>query len=491
MRLADVINKKIRKWNRFAQPRMMNVTDKAGKAAALGLAGAILGVPILFANPNGTKADVHLQLQLPDGYTQMGTIGGTATDVASGQVVMVGVPDIDSGRIDFHQLDNPVVEIGDGLPSKYDLIQNYPNPFNPATVIRYDLSKTENVRIDVLNSVGQHVKTLFDGNVNAGMHDVTWNGTDDSGGGVSAGLFFARLSVGDYNEVIKMIKSDGTITSGGVSFAPKLVKADEGAVTGVEYRFNIYGANIDSTSFTQRIVNDTTIVVPVQGKINVIPWSFVFNEADSSQLDLSQKVDAVFGVNTYGTEKRIPFLTTINPMTDFSAYVTDVMNHQILPDSRVEINGVTYRCDANGHIQMQINPADSLDVPAWAEDANADTANTFAAKFRAPMREDWANPAELPVTTYDSLAYNVPENLRVNPELFRAFMQEGNFIGGLPFAHPEGLKSIDWQHAQNPVPNPNGLHGFVYWIDRDYAASLSSDYKTFSQTSDLFSAAWR
>lgn len=305
-----------------------------------------------------TYADVHLQLQLPDGYTQLGNIGANAIDDATGQLVMMGIPNLTTGEIDFYKLNTPVMERGGNLPSDYDLSQNYPNPFNPMTNMQYDLPKPGHVTIDIFNSKGEHVKTLVDRNVGAGMQTVSWDGTDDFGRGVSAGLYLARMSAGDYNEVIKMIKTDGTVASGrGGGFITGLAKPAGVNDNGVVYRFNVYGDNIEPNSLVQRIVNDTSMVVPVQGKIDVNPLSLSFNEADSSQIDLSQKVNAAFGVSSYrvdnpngnlivdvngdylkvkgsdgdvngnfpfdlivrdnhGTEKRIQFPTTINPMSD-------------------------------------------------------------------------------------------------------------------------------------------------------------------------------
>jgi hypothetical protein len=487
MTLYDGIKWTIRKWNRYAQPRMMPVKGKGRKTVAYGLAGVIFGAPFLFANPNSTTADVHLQLQLPDGYIQMGTIGGTATDIATGQVAMVGVPNIDAGRIDFYKLNTPVKKRGSDLPSKYDLSQNNPNPFNPTTNMQYNLPKPENVRIDVLNSLGQRVKTLVDENIGAGMHDVRWDGTDDFSRGVSAGLYFARMSAGDYTEVKKMIKSDGTNSGGGI-FAPRLAKAAGVNDSGVEYRFDVYGANIDSTSLIQRIVNDTTMVVPVQERITVNPWSFVFNEGDSSQVDLGQKVNAGIGISGYrlenvngklvavvngnylkvkgtdgdvngtnllselvatgqhGTEKRYQFPTTINPMTDIPIRTFDVqyLKERMagtaggIPGS-VMIDGRIYSTDANGLLNVQVSPRDCVEVKvSTTKDNNPDS---FASLFWVPVKADYSKMLNIPVVSYDSLSYNT--TIPISPQTFKDFAGEGVFNPQNGADYP-GMKGFDW-----------------------------------------------
>jgi hypothetical protein len=91
------------------------------------------------------------------------------------------------------------------LPTEFALRQNAPNPFNPSTVIVYDLPKATNVRLDIYNVLGQKVKTLVDGFQNAGTQNVIWDGHDQSGASVASGVYFYRISAGDFNATKKMM----------------------------------------------------------------------------------------------------------------------------------------------------------------------------------------------------------------------------------------------------------------------------------------------
>ncbi len=82
---------------------------------------------------------------------------------------------------------------------------NYPNPFNPSTAIRFELSKTENVKLDIYNVKGQLVKTLVNGMRNQGQHKVTWNGSDNTGKTVTNGIYFYKLSDGKDTITKKMV----------------------------------------------------------------------------------------------------------------------------------------------------------------------------------------------------------------------------------------------------------------------------------------------
>ena len=77
------------------------------------------------------------------------------------------------------------------------LRQNVPNPFNPATVIRYELSAPVAVELHVYDLAGRLVDTLQAGPQAAGAHEVTWQGRDEGGRGVAAGVYVYRLRAGD------------------------------------------------------------------------------------------------------------------------------------------------------------------------------------------------------------------------------------------------------------------------------------------------------
>ena len=86
------------------------------------------------------------------------------------------------------------------LPSSTRLVGAAPNPFNPTTSIHFELSARAEVMLEVYNVSGQRVKTLASGSWDGGRHSVTWNGTDDSGRGVSSGVYFTLFRSGGKTE---------------------------------------------------------------------------------------------------------------------------------------------------------------------------------------------------------------------------------------------------------------------------------------------------
>ncbi len=91
------------------------------------------------------------------------------------------------------------------VPVDYELKQNYPNPFNPETVIPFQLSVKSNVKIEVFNILGHKIKTLHNSTLSTGSHQVTWDGSNDAGNSVAAGMYFYRIQAGSFQAVKKMI----------------------------------------------------------------------------------------------------------------------------------------------------------------------------------------------------------------------------------------------------------------------------------------------
>ncbi len=93
----------------------------------------------------------------------------------------------------------------DFTPLSYELRQNYPNPFNPNTTIEYALNKNSQVNLEVYNMLGQKVRSLVNGQVSVGDYKVVWNGKNDHGEFLSSGVYFYKLSIGNFSGVRKMI----------------------------------------------------------------------------------------------------------------------------------------------------------------------------------------------------------------------------------------------------------------------------------------------
>jgi parallel beta-helix repeat protein len=91
------------------------------------------------------------------------------------------------------------------VPDSYALYQNVPNPFNPVTTIRFDLPDATHVRLSVYNVKGELVASLIDRHMAGGRQEITWSAVDNTGRPISSGVYFYRLTAGDFVKTMKMV----------------------------------------------------------------------------------------------------------------------------------------------------------------------------------------------------------------------------------------------------------------------------------------------
>jgi hypothetical protein len=85
------------------------------------------------------------------------------------------------------------------------LYQNQPNPFNPRTAIQFSVAEGGPVALVIYDVGGRLVKTLLNGTVDSGLHNVVWDGTGDAGRKVGSGIYWSQLKAGDYISTKKMV----------------------------------------------------------------------------------------------------------------------------------------------------------------------------------------------------------------------------------------------------------------------------------------------
>jgi hypothetical protein len=85
-------------------------------------------------------------------------------------------------------------------PEKTVLSQNYPNPFNPSTEIAFTLEQDGHVSLIIYDLLGREIRTLLDKTMTQGSYTVTWDGRGAFGADLPSGIYFYRLTSGNFNE---------------------------------------------------------------------------------------------------------------------------------------------------------------------------------------------------------------------------------------------------------------------------------------------------
>ena len=93
-----------------------------------------------------------------------------------------------------------VSPISSAIPDNFSLEQNYPNPFNPVTKIIFSIPNKSYASLKVYDITGREIRSYINSNISAGKYSV-----DFDGNGLSSGVYFYRLTAGDFIQTRKMV----------------------------------------------------------------------------------------------------------------------------------------------------------------------------------------------------------------------------------------------------------------------------------------------
>ena len=124
--------------------------------------------------------------------------GVQALTFGKGEYLFIGTAG--AGILKSSQPFTSIRDLTGPVAAVFSLDQNYPNPFNPSTTIRFTLSHRAQTTLTVFNLLGQQVSVLINGEVSAGSHAVTFDGSD-----LASGVYFYRIHAGDFVQTKKLM----------------------------------------------------------------------------------------------------------------------------------------------------------------------------------------------------------------------------------------------------------------------------------------------
>jgi hypothetical protein len=99
---------------------------------------------------------------------------------------------------------DPVSSVPDGGVPRGPAVRAYPNPFNPVSTVDVAVERDGRVVAEIFDAKGRLVKSLKDGFLPAGVHQLRWNGDTDAGTNAASGVYFVKVTVGGRTSATKI-----------------------------------------------------------------------------------------------------------------------------------------------------------------------------------------------------------------------------------------------------------------------------------------------
>jgi photosystem II stability/assembly factor-like uncharacterized protein len=94
----------------------------------------------------------------------------------------------------------PISPIFSELPQSFELLQNYPNPFNPNSKFKFQMPKSEFVKLKVYDALGKEIQTLVNEQLSPGTYEVDFDGSN-----LPSGVYYYKLEAGSFTKTRKMV----------------------------------------------------------------------------------------------------------------------------------------------------------------------------------------------------------------------------------------------------------------------------------------------
>jgi photosystem II stability/assembly factor-like uncharacterized protein len=147
----------------------------------------------------------------------------TQNEGASWQVLGEGLPNAPVLDLKFHQgtrtlvagthgrsMFSLILPLASGTDDTPALARSldlscHPNPFNPMTTLRFRLASDGFVSLEIFSPRGERVARPLQGRLEAGNHEIRWDGRDSAGRTLPSGVYLARITTGDQSSTTKLV----------------------------------------------------------------------------------------------------------------------------------------------------------------------------------------------------------------------------------------------------------------------------------------------
>ena len=132
----------------------------------------------------------------------------TLTGVSDDGTVMVGIGM--DGEFPFYHRSFIIRTYATGVAGESEAsiaaprVRAFPNPMVGATTLSLTMPRTGPVSLEMYDVAGRLVRRVADGSLEAGPHEIPWDGRDGAGVDVPSGIYFCRLNAGEHEATSKV-----------------------------------------------------------------------------------------------------------------------------------------------------------------------------------------------------------------------------------------------------------------------------------------------
>jgi hypothetical protein len=166
---------------------------------------SVFGGGVFHVEFDGTDRTGDIQVESTTGWQTWDTVSSTVT-LPAGLQVMRFVATAEGFNVNHFELAlDSVTPVPEAKGPVATLLPSYPNPFNPATTLSFELRDPATVNLTVFDVAGKVVRVLVaNDRLAAGRHERLWDGRDQAGRLAPAGVYFYRLTAGDFTDTGRM-----------------------------------------------------------------------------------------------------------------------------------------------------------------------------------------------------------------------------------------------------------------------------------------------
>ena len=192
-------------WANDDRIEIIHILDDIGQpysCSSWGATGEVDIPPIIDDGSGYTIFDWFVNPNTPAGYPLIIFIDHTMTVFR----IMGTLPSLSYANIIIETMMDmmPDMSITDAADfpfiNNFNITRLYPNPFNPILNIKFDITLSGVIQLDILDISGAHIETLYSGFIQPGSHEMQWNAES-----IASGAYLVSLNFENQNHIEKVV----------------------------------------------------------------------------------------------------------------------------------------------------------------------------------------------------------------------------------------------------------------------------------------------